>query len=139
MKQIASIRVRNVVPARLLVDWKINSTMGIPVVVATMLGRSVRQKSITRTKIVPVVPPTPTAYTIANGASREGVGISSVIWRTASYPIRDKADWSRPRIHAMPSFQPVSFWKVAKTNSGEVLSDVERRTTLATNTLRMDQ
>jgi hypothetical protein len=51
----------------------------------------------------------------------------------------DRADWSSPRIHAIPSFHPVSFWKVAKTNSGSVLSEVESRTTLAMNTLRMDQ
>lgn len=54
MKQIASMSVRNVVPARLPVAWRISSTMGMPVDVATIPERSVRQKSITRMKIVPL-------------------------------------------------------------------------------------
>jgi hypothetical protein len=85
IKHIASIRLMKHVPARLPVACRISSMMGIPVDVVTIAWRSVRQKRRTRIKMVPlrnvnsrlganesltyVVPPTPTAYTIAKGAS----------------------------------------------------------------------
>lgn len=78
-------------------------------------------------------------YIIALGASLDGFGISSVMWRTTSNAMRERADCNRPKIQAMPSDQPVSFLKSVKTNSALVLSDMESRTMLMMTNPKMDQ
>jgi hypothetical protein len=57
----------------------------------------------------------------------------------ATNPMKLRADWSRPSIHAVPSLQPVVFEKLVKTNSASVLGDVARSTMLITMTLASDQ
>lgn len=78
-------------------------------------------------------------YIIARGASLDGFGISSVMWRTTSNAMRERADCNRPKIQAMPSDQPVSLLKSVKTNSALVLSDMESRTMLMMTNPKMDQ
>lgn len=78
-------------------------------------------------------------YIIALGASLDGFGISSVMWRTTSNAMRERADCNRPKIQAMPSDQPVSLLKSVKTNSALVLSDMESRTMLMMTNPKMDQ
>lgn len=57
----------------------------------------------------------------------------------ASNPMRDNADCSRPRIQAIPSDQPFSFWKSVKTKDASFLSDVARSTMLIITTPNNDQ
>lgn len=97
------------------------------------------QNKITSINATPVTPPTTTAYIMARGASTAGRGISSVICSAASKPMSDSALCSRPRIHAMPSGQPVSFRNSAKTNPASFLSEVASRTILMTTTPSRDQ
>lgn len=157
MKHTPSIRVRTHVPALLLVAWRISSTMGMPVELVKAASGSVRQNNMARMKARPlhtmivsgvshlkgegcphVTPPTPIAYTIARGASREGFGISSVMCKMTSKAMRERADCSRPKSHDIPSDQPVSLLKVVKTNSASVLSCMESKTMVMTTTPRMD-
>lgn len=86
-----------------------------------------------------VIPPITMEDIMALGASLDGFGISSVIWRTTSNAIRDRADCNRPKIQAMPSDQPVSLLKFEKTKSALVLSDMESRTMLMIKNPKMDQ
>lgn len=107
MKQMLSISAKMVAAARLFVLCRNNSTMGIPVEVARIVAGSVRQKRSTRMKNSPlrnisrasvlawetyVTPPMTIANIMARGASRDGLGISSVRCRTTSNPISDRAD-----------------------------------------------
>jgi hypothetical protein len=54
MKQIASIRLRTVAPARLLVAWRMSSAVGIPVADARRVAGSQKQNRVTRMNIVPL-------------------------------------------------------------------------------------
>ncbi len=51
---------------------------------------------------------------------------------TASKPISDSADWSRPSIQAIPSLQPVVLVKLVKTKLPDVLLPVARIVILTT-------
>lgn len=53
--------------------------------------------------------------------------------------MRERADWRRPRIQAIPSDHPVSLLKLVKTYVAFVLGDMVSRTMLIMITLRMDQ
>lgn len=86
-----------------------------------------------------VTPPITMEYIMALGASLDGFGISSVMWRTTSNAMRERADCNRPKIQAMPSDQPVSLVKSVKTNSALVFSDMESRTMLMMTNPKMDQ
>jgi hypothetical protein len=90
-------------------------------------------------KMTYVTPPTAIAYNIARGTSLEGCGISSAMCDAASNPIKDNADWSKPSIHATPSFHPVSLLNSAKTNSARFLGAVARIVIDITTTARIDQ
>lgn len=59
--------------------------------------------------------------------------------RENTNPIKLRADWRRPSIHAVPSLQPVVLEKLVKTNSASILGDVASRTMLMTTTLIKDQ
>lgn len=114
--------------------------MGMFVGVLRTVSGSVMQNKITNINATPVTPPTITAYIIARGASTFGLGISSVMWSAASKPINESALCSKPRIQAMPSDQPVSFWNSAKTKRASFLEDVVASSTmLMTTTPSSDQ
>lgn len=104
----------------------------------TPLGSSALQPQAWETR-THVTPPTPIAYTMARGASSDGRGISSVMCAAASKPINDRADCRRPRIHAIPSTQPVELEKLVNTNLALFLDDVANSVMLMTTTARMDQ
>lgn len=76
---------------------------------------------------------------MAFGASALGLGISSVICITTSYPMSESADCKSPRIQETPSDQPVSLAKSVKTNLASFLSDVARMVMLITTTAVKDQ
>lgn len=82
MKQTARAQLSTTAAARLPVARYIISVMGTFVLVLRIALTSTRPYSITRINKVPVVPPMPTAATMACGASRCGLFISSVMWAT---------------------------------------------------------
>jgi hypothetical protein len=58
---------------------------------------------------------------------------------TASKPISDSADWSKPSIQAIPSLQPVVLVKLVKTKLPDVLFPVARIVILTTMQAVIDQ
>jgi hypothetical protein len=85
-----------------------------------------------------VTPPTIIDSKIAIGASDFGLGISSVMCMTTSYPMSDSADCRSPSIQDIPSDHPVSFAKSVKTNLASVLLPVARIVILITTTAMIE-
>jgi hypothetical protein len=81
-KQTARAQLRTTAAAGLPVAWRIISVTGAPVLVCKIVSTSTILNNMTKIKTIPVVPPMPTAATIAWGASRCGIFISSVICAT---------------------------------------------------------